>query len=415
MIGAGGGRDVLAALVAGADEVDAVEINPLIVENVMGDRYATYTGELYARDDVNAVVDDGRSFVRRQPHDTYDVIHLSMVDTSAATAAGAYSLTENCLHTVEAFGDYLDRLRPGGMLSISSVSMPGLAAGAGLAAISWRALVERGADPARCVAVVSARWIRRPGSTMHNVLVKREPFDDRELRAIGTTAEQLQFPLSHLPGEPPPEGSFIARVLRSPDKDALDKLIDSAPLDVTPATDDKPFFFYQNRLTDVGEMLSAGKPAYLFGNGLFVLAKVALIAVVAVLLFLLAPFVLARKDLRGGGGRADRDLLYVSSLGLGFMFVEIGCLQKLTLYLGRPTHTLAVVLLTLLVCGAAGSRLLGKLGGGRKRLAVAIGSLVALLVVLWVIGLGDALLESTAHWSIGARTMIAVALLAPTG
>jgi len=414
VIGAGGGRDVLAALVAGATRVDAVEINPLIVEDVMGDRYADYTGHLYARDDVRAVVDDGRSFVRRSPSETYDLIHLSMVDTSAATAAGAYALTENSLHTVEAFGDYLDRLRPSGLLSVSSVSMPGLAAGAGLAAIAWRALTDRGADPARCVAVVSARWIKRPGSTMNNVLVKREPFDDRELDAIRASAARLEFQISHLPGEPPPAGSFIARILRAPDAGALQRLIDGAPLDVTPATDDRPFFFYQNRLSDVGQMLSAGKPAYLFGNGLFVLAKVALIAVVAVLLFLVAPFVLARRDLRGGG-RAGIDLLYVACLGLGFMFVEIGCLQRLTLYLGRPTHALAVVLLTLLVCGAAGSRLLGRLGSGRKRLAAAITALVALLVLMWVAGLGDRLLAATDHWSIWARVLVAVALLAPTG
>jgi spermidine synthase len=415
VIGAGGGRDVLAALVAGARHVTAVEINPLIVEDVMGDRYAEFTGRLYARDDVTAVVDDGRSFVKRQPAGELDLIHLSMVDTSAATAAGAYSLTENSLHTLEAFDDYLDRLAPNGMLSISSVSMPGLAAGAGLAAMAWQTLRDRGIDPARSVAVVSAGWIERPGSTMHTVIVKPQQFTERELASIARAAERLRFKISHLPGAEPPPGSFIGRLLRTEDRAAFERLLRSAPLDVTPATDDRPFFFYQNRFSDIGELLAAGKPAYLFGNGLFILAKVALIALVLVAVFLVAPFVLARKELSRGRGSPVWDLAYVACLGLGFMFVEIGSIQKLTLYLGRPTHTLAVVLLTLLVAGAAGSRLFAALGGGKKRLLIAIGALVLLLTALWIAGLGDLLLGATAAWSSTARALIASLLLAPAG
>ena len=54
-------------------------------------------------------MDDGRSFVRRSPV-RYDVIQASLVDTWAATAAGAYTLTENSLYTAEAFGEYLSTI-----------------------------------------------------------------------------------------------------------------------------------------------------------------------------------------------------------------------------------------------------------------------------------------------------------------
>ena len=43
-----------------------------------------------------------------------------MVDTSAATAAGAYALTENSLYTVEALEDFMARLTPDGVVSIAS-------------------------------------------------------------------------------------------------------------------------------------------------------------------------------------------------------------------------------------------------------------------------------------------------------
>ncbi|MFO8071453.1 MAG: hypothetical protein R6V85_06220 [Polyangia bacterium] len=416
VIGAGGGRDVLAALVAGARRVTAVEINPLIVEDVMRGEYRDYTGGLYDRPDVEVIADDGRGVVRRSS-EKYDIIHSSMVDTSAATAAGAYALTENSLYTVEAFSDYLDHLAPGGLLSASSVAMPGMAGGAGLAAIAWQALVDRGEDPSRQVVSVGTPWIERPGSTLHNLIIKNGPFDERELASVRREATRLRFPIYHLPGREPPRNNPIRRLLRCENRRELDRLMDGWPLDVSPATDDRPFFFYQNRLRDVGELISAERPAYLFGGGLFVLAKVALVASAMVILFLLTPFVLARRDLRGGRGPAAVDLAYVGCLGVGFMCIEIGLIQKLTVFLGPPTYTLAVVLLTLLLSGAAGSRLFGRTRPERRRrnLPIALAALVALVIALWASGAGDALLDSAVAAPLSARIAIAAALLAPTG
>ena len=46
--------------------------------------------------------------------------------TAAATAAGAYALSENSLYTVEAFDDYLDHLTDRGVLSVSRWVFDGL-------------------------------------------------------------------------------------------------------------------------------------------------------------------------------------------------------------------------------------------------------------------------------------------------
>src|SRR5690606_12833946 len=139
VIGAGGGKDVIASLASGTQEVTAVEVNPIIVNQVMRGRYREYVGDLYGRADVTAVVEDGRSFVRRTEK-KFDIVHLSMVDTSAASAAGAYALTENALYTQEAFEDFIQALKPGGVLSVSSVSLPDLWVGARLASIARAAL-----------------------------------------------------------------------------------------------------------------------------------------------------------------------------------------------------------------------------------------------------------------------------------
>jgi spermidine synthase len=67
---------------------------------------------------VRLVVDEGRSFLRRSG-ESYDLVLGTMVDTWAATAAGAFALTENNLYTREAFRDYFARLAPGGVLSLT--------------------------------------------------------------------------------------------------------------------------------------------------------------------------------------------------------------------------------------------------------------------------------------------------------
>src|SRR4029077_18196981 len=149
VIGPGGGRDLVSALVFGATRVDGVEINPIIANDVMRDRFSDFSGGIYTNPRVRIVIDDGRSFVRRTP-DRYDVIQASLVDTWAATAAGAYTLTENTLYTVEAFSDYLDHLTDDGVLTITRWMFDGLR----LVSLAQEACARRGCDAASRVAIV---------------------------------------------------------------------------------------------------------------------------------------------------------------------------------------------------------------------------------------------------------------------
>lgn len=417
VIGAGGGKDVLAALAAGAKHVTAVEINPLIVDGVVRGAYRDFTGGLYFRPDVDVHVEDGRSFVRGTDR-RFDVVLLSMVDTSAATAAGAYSLTENSLYTSDAFADFLSRLTPNGVLSVSTVSLEGLAVGARLVAIARDALERIGASPARSIAVIQTPWL---GSTavLHDVLVKPAGFTDDEVRALSISATQLGFQVAYLPGQPvtatTPENQWIGEIVNTPDARDLSKKMAGWPVDTSAVSDERPFFFYQNRLRDFLPALVASGTSHLFGNGLVVLAKVLLVALFVVSLFLLLPLFVARTDVRRGAGPASADLAYVSCLGLGFMFVEIGVLQRFTIYLGHPTYTLAVVLFVVLVSGGLGSRAFASFDAPtrRRRLAVAIALLIAYLALLAVVAprFFDATLASAAP----LRAFASALLLAPLG
>src|SRR5205814_4321228 len=101
------------------------EINPIIANDVMRDRFGAFSGGIYSHPRVRIVMYDGRSFVRRSS-DRYDIIQASLVDTWAASAAGAYTMTENTLYTVDAFNDYLDHLTDAGMLAMTRWMFDGL-------------------------------------------------------------------------------------------------------------------------------------------------------------------------------------------------------------------------------------------------------------------------------------------------
>ena len=118
IIGPGGGWDVARAIAAGSKDITAVEINPIIARTVMQQRFAKYSNDLYWRPEVHLEVEDGRSFVRRSTS-KYQVIQATLVDTWAATAAGAFALSENNLYTSDAFRDYLTHLTDDGVLAIT--------------------------------------------------------------------------------------------------------------------------------------------------------------------------------------------------------------------------------------------------------------------------------------------------------
>src|SRR5436305_9650418 len=84
----------------------------------MRGRYADYSQHLYEQPEVHIHVTDGRSFVRNA-RQQFDVVQMTLVDTWASTAAGAFALSENSLYTVEAFREYFEHLKPYGMIAIT--------------------------------------------------------------------------------------------------------------------------------------------------------------------------------------------------------------------------------------------------------------------------------------------------------
>jgi Spermine/spermidine synthase domain len=416
VVGAGGGKDVLAALAAGSKRVTGVEINPLIVEDIMRGVLREYSGGLYTRDDVNIVTGDGRAYLRGTD-DTFDVILISMVDTSAATAAGAYALTENGLYTREAFDDFLARLRPGGVLTVSTVSLPGLAVGARLVSLARAAVEARGGDPAHSVLVARTPWMAHQDSELYDVIIKPDGFSVPDLDAYRGAVETLAFTPAYIPGRTTPAASdedrTIAAILGAHDGAALERVFAGQALDVSPVEDDRPFFFYQNRFRDFVAALAPDTTTHLFGNGLRVLAKVLLIAAAMLVLMLVVPLLWARQALRSAQGLGF-DLLYVACLGIGFMCVEIALIHRVTLYLGQPTYTLVAVLCVLLLAGGVGSRWLAPKVESAPQRGVLLLAAVVVGAGLWPYALGT-VFGATVGLPVMARSVVVALMVAPLG
>ena len=236
VIGPGGGRDVLFALAAGAKKVTGVEINPLIANDVMRGKYAKASGQLYSDPRVQIIVDEGRSFIRRTDA-KYDMIQASLVDTWAATAAGAFALTENTLYTIEAFQDYYAHLTDRGVVTMTRFFSPDDGIGVGesqrLIVLAAGALETTGVKPAD---VRKHMYFAIAHDEPHGTLiVKKTPFTPDEVARLDAlvTAAKFTTLLS-----PTTDGSTILE--KYVDQGAWSDLVRNAKDELTPPTSLEP-------------------------------------------------------------------------------------------------------------------------------------------------------------------------------
>jgi hypothetical protein len=420
VIGPGGGRDLLSALVFGARRVDGVEINPIIARDVMLNRFREYSGGVYANPRVSIHIDDGRSFVRRSDAQ-YDVIQASLVDTWAATAAGAYTLTENSLYTAEAFGDYLDHLTDTGLLTITRWVFDGLR----LVSLAQEACAARHLDARQHLAIV--RFDR-----VATFILKKSPFTPAEVAQLRDVSDRLGFSILYAPGpqdpayesrragpsDPPSADDPIEMQRTGTSSDDYRKLIMAAdrqqfldvyPLDVAPTSDDRPFFFHTTRLRD--QFNVAFGRSMLFGNGLSALLTLMAISAALVAMFVIGPLLISERPEAGWGGW----LGYFGALGAGFMLLEVALLQRFVLLLGHPVYSLTVTLFSLLLGTGLGSLISRRVAQERvKRVTVLALLGVAATTLLLTVAL-PRVVDAAIAWPLGARILLAAAILIPIG
>ncbi len=337
VIGVGGGRDVLTGLLFGQRKIDGIEVNPAIVD-MLTKKYKDFTGNLAFRKGVNIVNDEARNWLARS-HEKYGLIQCSLVDTWAASSSGAFILTENVLYTKEAFELYLEHLEPHGILSFlrwGDENEPGQILR--MLNLAKSALSNLGInDWGKHIILIGAPY-RSADHNIGDMLVSLEPFSDQDISHIKDLAQSEGYKPLWLPtvAAKEPFASFINSESSS---------------DAGLPSDDCPFFFTPVHPSKTES--SIAEPAQ--GKGLLLLQFTFILSTILVVSTIFVPAWTRLRFKIGDWRDIGVSSIYFSCLGLAFMQVEVGQIERLTVMLGNPTYSLSVVLFALLLASGLGS------------------------------------------------------------
>ncbi|MGE5238427.1 MAG: hypothetical protein ACM3ON_06470, partial [Chloroflexota bacterium] len=244
-----GGLQVLVAERHRAGEVYKVESNPLLVD-VMQTDLAEFSGGIYRR---NVWARLGRSWLQGSGK-TFDIIDIPLMGSAAS---GAFGIAEDYRFTVEAFIEYVDRLKENGYIAVHLYMLPPPRLELRLLATLIAAMEESGAGDIRAhlIALRSLESI--------TMVLKKSPLTPGEIEKARDFSRDRRFDLVYVPGVREGETN---RYVQMPSneyfhlfQDMLDggrreKFLESYIFDVRPVRDDAPFFHYYLSLKNAADI-----------------------------------------------------------------------------------------------------------------------------------------------------------------
>jgi hypothetical protein len=317
--------------------------------------FAEFTA-LHTLPGMRVEVDEARSWFART-HQVFDIIQMSLIDTWAATGAGAFTLSENGLYTVEAWQIFMRHLSEHGVFTVSRWYAPGEVNETGrMVSLAVAALFQMGQpDPRRHIFLAASTRIA-------TLVISRTPFSPSAVDRLNDTARRLEYTVLISPTMDP-HSHILSRIIRAPHIAALYEYTSELPLDLTPATDERPFFFNQLPLSRPLHALVAGPMWKAYGPSagvsagniratatLIMLIVISCLLVVATIVIPLRP---AISDV--GPALVVAGTIYFALIGIGFMSIEIGLVQRMSVFLGHPIYSLSIVLFSLILATGVGS------------------------------------------------------------
>jgi hypothetical protein len=411
-----GGLDVQTAVAFRAFRTKAVESNPLIV-GLLRRELSIYWGGLYDRPDVDVAASEVRSELNRE-RGPYDLIVISLTDSSGASGTGLYGTGENYLLTVESFSRILRLLSSRGIVSQTLYLLPPPRLEARVLGTWIAALQRENLEPGLRIAAV------RSWGTI-SFFIKKSPWDAAEISSLKDFCRERLFDTAYYPGIKK-EALNLYNQMDKPVYEELFSLLLSPegrkdfyinyPFDVEPVTDDRPFpytFFKWGRAAETYEAL--GRNPAIFLQGKFLLAVLLVQAGATAFVFVLLPLGVFRKNGRPRSAQFPRVFFYFGLIGAAFILIEIILIQKFILFLGRPIYSISAVVFTLLLSSGIGSlsskRILGE-DPARNLKAVllfASGLTAAYLFLL------PRVLEASMGFALAAKLAVTLAVIFPLG
>ncbi|MEW5724424.1 MAG: hypothetical protein AB1896_15040 [Thermodesulfobacteriota bacterium] len=434
----GGGISTNVALKMGASRVTVAEGNPMIVRAVRDNPYiARFTGRILENPKVELRETDGR-IIARQALEAYDVVDLSLADSTGLSMPGGYAIHEKYLYTRETFTACLRALKKDGLLSVTiwNKEDPPKSTLKLMNTMIQAARTAGAKDPGRCFFIAHTFL-----STL-SVLYKKGGFQPDEVQALLKYCRKMSFEVLHHPGRPPAEGD-LEKMMKAyhgrffnPEKDtgaegevdlsagrlyqlAADRFLrgESSTLehgyvfDVKPLTDDRPYFAGFIRLGDLAGFLPRLETVSDEWGYLLLWATLLLSLLFGGVLMLLPVVFAWRAFFSGHRGKAGL-VVYFLCLGLGYIMVEIGLISRYIQLLGNPTVSITVLITGMLVFSGLGSyfssRFLDRAG---TALAVICPAVAA--VLLFFVGFLDGIFDLAGAWSYPAKVLFCLVLLFP--
>ncbi len=388
IIGAGAGRDVLMAKLAGFTEITAVEVNPTLVQFTRDQR--AYNGGVFDLPNVLTVVADGRNYIERSAN-SYDLIYGNLVYSQAA-APGHSALSESYIFTREALQAYWQHLTEEG--AIAFVTHQGIE-GLRLLVAALDMLEAQGMTLQQAlqhVALASRRG-GDPESRTSVVLIGQQSWTPETARALTRAAHDRDMGVLYLSGyqETGLEGLLNGAM-------SLQDFIDANAdlFNYTPTTDDKPFFY----------QLTPSLP-----SGLSDLLIVSAFAVAGYLSW--AIFFFVRQD----GQQWKRATLtpFFALLGAAYMLVEIPLIQRFGLLLGQPSLALIVVTGALLLSSGLGSYISSRIALNLLPQRVTLAAAAAAITIVASLLVYPALISAALPLSMELRVAVTILAILPLG
>lgn len=409
ILGARTGNDVSHARYHGAGRITAVEPHRQ-ANHLLTSRYPGWVDSLYHQPGVKLHGNSIRTWLAGQGDDTYGLAVLPVLGAFGGTS-GINALQEQYHLTLESFREIWNRLDDDGMITISAWAEYPPRTSLRLLA-TWRLLLnEKGINQPEKHIMAVRNW-----GTI-TFLMSRSAFTGVEREKARAFSRSHSFDPLILEDIRPEERDYFHIAQDTSIFSHIDALLfkdpnaffADYPFDVSPVTDNRPFFAHHMKVKSIPGLLGTYGPRELPYMELgVIMAAITLIQIVLVSIFLI---ILPLFRVGWKGTRRRWTFLYFAGIGIGFMFFEMVLIQKLVLYLGQPVYATAAVLAGLLVSSGFGSLYSSRLQP-RRPVIVRTGVIIMILILLYTILLMP-LLHVSMSWPTVAKALSVAVLLAP--
>lgn len=437
----GGGISTNVALELGARRVTVAEGNPLVIHAVRDDPLVSdFTGRILNDERVQLVPTEGRIAVA-QFDQSFDLIDLSLADSTGLSMPAGASISEKYGYTVETFRACLRALRPGGILSVTVWNKEDPPK----SVLKLMTTMIEAAAAADSGDAAEAFFMTQTYLSTFTVLYQKGGFRPDEVAALAQRCSRLSFELVYAPsmeGEPANIDAILAayRAVYFPTNEPDSAAQEAADLDVSagsllravayrllrgdaaairdayvfdlkPLTNDRPYFAGFVKLADMPHFLSNLEAISDEWGYLLLWATLVLSVFFGVLLMAL-PVLFGWRTLFARGPGKLSVITYFLCLGLGYILIEMAFISKCILCLGNSTVSFAVLVTGMLLCSGIGSYGSGRLVRVARSTIPAVCLLIGAILIVYAFALTP-VLTAIAGWAYPAKVALCLALLAP--